>query len=81
MSAGLDANMTTERSKPKQQKTAARKTDCARNKSERDKEECETPDPATRPAAKTATGETEKIDRFFIAPNVKLRGAPKARPT
>jgi len=61
--------MTTERSKPKQQKTAAPKTDCAKSKS--DKEECETPDPATRPAAKTATGETEKMDKLFIAPNVK----------
>lgn len=72
LSAGLDANITTERSKPQQQKTAAPKTDRARCKSERNKEERETPEPATEPAARTATGETGKMDRFFIAPNVKI---------
>jgi hypothetical protein len=89
----LDADTATERNKPKQKKTATPKTDSARRKGERDKEERGTPEltartknrtgnssnptanrEATTPepaaAAKTATGETEKMGRFRIATNV-----------
>ena len=105
MSVGLDANTATERNKPKQQKTAAPKTDCARRNSERDREERETPktaareksrtgntlsnqpakreattpEHATNPAAKTATGDAEKMDKLVIASNVELRGCALLR--
>ena len=35
------------------------------------KREATTPEPAAEPAAKTATGETEKMGKLRIAPNVK----------
>jgi hypothetical protein len=69
--------MTTKRGKPKKQKPAAPKTDCTRRKSERDKK-CAPPESATQPAAKTATGETGKMDKLFMAPNVQAQRLPKA---
>jgi hypothetical protein len=101
LSVGLDANTATERDKQNGAKLPHEKTDDARRKGERNKEERETlkltarkksrtgnsnstttkreattPELAAEPVAKTATGETEKIGKFRIAPNVKLRGRP-----
>ena len=78
LSAGLDANLATERGKQKRRKTAARKTGRGRRKGGRDKEERDTRE--TNPkrtlektaetAARSATGETEKTGKWLIAPNV-----------
>ena len=38
------------------------------------KREATIPELAAEPAAKTATGETEKMDKLRIAPNVEVRG-------
>jgi hypothetical protein len=40
------------------------------------KREATIPELAAEPAAKTATGETEKMDKLRIAPNVEVRGWP-----
>ena len=96
MSVKLDANTATERCQQNGEKLPHEKTGCARRKSERNKEERETPkhkareksrtgntsnstikldatttERATKPAAKKATDETEKIGMIRIAPNVK----------
>ena len=56
-------------------KLAARKKSRTGNSSSpTTKLEATTPEPAAEPAAKTAIGETEKMGKFCIAPNVKLRG-------
>jgi len=56
-------------------KLAARKKSRTGNSSSpTTKLETTTPELAAEPAAKTATGETEKMGKLRIAPNVKLRG-------
>jgi hypothetical protein len=56
-------------------KLAARKKSRTGNSSSPTaKLETTTPKITTEPAAKTATGETEKIGRLRIAPNVEVRG-------
>jgi len=68
LSAGLDADTATERNKPKQQKTAAPKTDCARRKSERDKEERGTPKPAAREKSRTCNPSNPTAKREATTP-------------
>ena len=56
-------------------KLAARKKSRTGNSSSpTTKRETATPEPAAEPAAKTATGETEKMGTLRIAPNVEVRG-------
>jgi hypothetical protein len=72
-----DARRKGERNKEERekQKTAARKKSRTGNSIRpTTKREMTTPEPAAEPAAKTATGETEKMDKLRIAPNVELRG-------
>jgi len=56
--------------------TARKKSRTGNSSSTTTKLEAATPELAAEPAAKTATGETEKMGKLRIAPNVKLRGRP-----
>ena len=56
--------------------TTRKKSQTGNSSSATTKLEATTPELVDEPAAKTATGETEKMGKFRIAPNVKLRGAP-----
>jgi hypothetical protein len=59
--------------------TAREKSRAGNKNSSTTKLDATTPELATEPAAKTATGETEIICIIRIAPNVKLRGAALLR--
>jgi len=72
-----DTRRKSERNKEEREtlKLAARKKSRTGNSSSpTTKRETTTPKPVAEPAAKKATGETEKMGKFRIAPNVKLRG-------
>jgi hypothetical protein len=51
--------------------TARKKSRTGNSSNPTTKREATTPELAAEPAAKTATGETEKMDKLRIAPNVK----------
>jgi hypothetical protein len=75
-----DTRRKSERNKEEREtlKLAARKKSRTGNSSSpTTKLEATTPELAAEPAAKTATGETEKMGKFRIAPNVELRGAAR----
>ena len=59
--------------------TACKKSRTGNSSSPTTKLEATTPKTAAEPAAKTATGETEKTDKLCIAPNVELTGSALLR--
>jgi len=59
----LDADTATERNKPKQKKTATPKTDSARRKGERDKEERGTPELIARTKNRTGNSSNPTANR------------------
>ncbi len=57
--------------------TTRKKSQTGNSSSATTKLEATTQELADEPAAKTATGETEKMGKFRIAPNVEVRGCAR----